>query len=319
MTFVGIDIGGTQIKIGVVSSEGELLAHQSVNTPTNLDAFRGELQSSVSEMLKDAPQPLGVGIGCKGIVNINTTEIETLPGTFRFLEGVSLADLIRPVVPVNTLICADNDARVALAGEVEWGAAMGRMNALMLTLGTGIGGALLADGKILRGARGIAGHLGHITINALGSVCSCGNHGCLETAFSALAIEAEAIAAIHLGCESMLTEQFQAKPDELSCRDVFDAAAAGDSLALTIRDRAIKALGAGLAGLVHAFDPELVILGGQITAAGATLFEPLREEVWWRSRRFMRGEIEIVPQQVKDQSGVVGAAALARSIIISRA
>src|SRR6185369_8313568 len=204
------------------------------------------------------------------------------------------------------------DARVALAGEVVWGAAKGKRNIVMLTLGTGVGGALLVDGRIVRGEKGGAGLLGHMTVDPNGRFCDCGNRGCLETVFSARAIEAEALNAIYRGTESVLTERFKDDFSQLSCQTVFQVAAEGDKVALLIRDEATTTLAAAIAGLLHIFDPELVILGGQIVEAGDSLLEPLRNEVSWRTRRFLGRVVPIVPSAVQDSSGVVGAAALAQ-------
>jgi glucokinase len=180
----------------------------------------------------------------------------------------------------------------------------------MLTLGTGVGGAVLVDGKIMRGASGAAGLLGHITIAPQGRFCDCGNRGCLETVFSARAIEADALHAIYRGCECLLTERFVKKFGSLNCKAVFDAAAEGDAVASAIRDEAIVSLGAAVAGLLHAFDPELVIVGGQIAEAGAALFEPLRRELSLRTKRYLSRAVPLVLPNVEDSSGIVGAAAL---------
>lgn len=310
MILLGVDIGGTRIKAGLVGEEGRVIARDAVNTPANLNDFKEAVTGIILKLVENRELPAGVGVGCKGIVNAETTEIEILPGTFQFLEGLRLANLVGLVLPGTIPVCADNDARVALAGEAVWGAARGLRNVVMLTLGTGVGGGVLAEGKILRGARGVAGHLGHVTVDPRGPVCYCGNHGCLETLFSARAIEAEALHALHRGCESVLTERFRDNSEALTCQAVFDAAAEGDDVARTILDRAIEKLGAALAGLLHAFDPEVVILGGQISEAGAMLFDPLRRIVAWRSKRLLGREVPIVPQQVADRSGIVGAAAL---------
>jgi glucokinase len=158
-----------------------------------------------------------------------TTRIESLRGPLHFLEGLRIADLVG--LPLDVPVFADNDARVSLAGEMMWGAARGRENALMLTLGNGVGGAALVNGRVLRGHSGMAGNMGHLTVNPHGSVCSCGNRGCLETVFSARAIEAEASAAVHRGCDSVLTRLFRGQPQLASCRTVFQAASEGDTVA----------------------------------------------------------------------------------------
>jgi predicted NBD/HSP70 family sugar kinase len=163
---------------------------------------------------------------------------------------------------------------------------------------------------LLRGNGGVAGHLGHLTIDPDGPLCICGNRGCLETFFSARAIESEAFAAAHRGCDSALTRRYRQSHGRLTCEEVFAAAAGADEVALEIVTRATRILGGAIAGLVHAFDPEVVIVGGQISTAGELLFEQLRPEVWRRTLRLLRREVPIVPSQLSDPSGIAGAAAL---------
>jgi glucokinase len=194
---------------------------------------------------------------------------------------------------------------------MAWGAARGHDDVLMLTLGAGVGGAVKSGGRLMRGHSGRAGQLGHLTVDAGGARCACGNRGCLETVFSARAIEAEAHAAVCRGCASALTRLFREQPQLATCRTVFQAAAEGDEVSAEIVSRAIGKLGAALAGLLHVFDPELVIVGGRLAEAGADLLDPLREEVWERSRGLLGREVPIVEQEVADKSGIVGAAGLA--------
>ncbi|HEY1341533.1 MAG TPA: ROK family protein [Bryobacteraceae bacterium] len=308
MMVLGIDIGGSHIKAGMVDEKGAIVASRTIDTPADIDSFVPSLQDAIRWLLEATALPAGVGVGCKGIINPDSTRVEILPGTLHFLQGLRLADLVG--LPLDVPVFADNDARVAMAGEMVWGAAHGLQNVIMLTLGNGVGGAVVAGGELLRGHTGVAGHLGHITINPDGAVCSCGNRGCLETVFSARAIEGEAWAAVHRGCASSLTRLFREQPQLASCRTIFQAAREGDSLAGSIVSRAIRNLGAAIAGLLHVFDPEVVIVGGQVADAGADLLAPLQEEVWERSRGLLGREVPIVEQQIADKSGIVGAAGL---------
>ncbi|HJZ96758.1 MAG TPA: ROK family protein [Candidatus Solibacter sp.] len=308
MVVLGIDIGGHQIRSGMVDASGAILASRSISTPADLDAFVPAMQEAVRWLLEASGIPAGVGVGCKGVIDPDTTRIESLRGTLHYLEGLRLADLIE--LPVEVPIFADNDARVALAGEMVWGAAKGRSHVLMVTLGNGVGGAALVNGQLLRGHSGTAGQVGHITVDPHGAICSCGNRGCLETVFSARAIEAEAMAAVRRGCDSMLTRLFREQPQLASCRTIFQAASEGDELACTIVSDAVYRLAGGLAGLLHIFDPEVLIVGGYIADAGDALFNPLREAVRLRTRFSLGREVPIVEQEVSDKSGVVSAAGL---------
>jgi len=305
---LGIDIGGNQIRAGMVDPEGAILASRTIPTPADLDTFLPSLQDAIRWLVESTELPSGVGVGCKGLIDPDTTRIESLRGPLHFLQGLRIVDIVG--LPLEVPVFADNDARVALAGEMVWGAARGRENVLMLTLGNGVGGAALVNGRVLRGHSGVAGNMGHLTVNPHGAICSCGNRGCLETVFSARAIEADARAAVHRGCDSVLTQLFRQQPQLASCRTVFQAAREGDEVALAIVSSAIYKLGAALAGLLHIFDPEIVILGGHVADAGTDLLVPLQDEVWNRSRGLLGRDVPIVEQQVADKSGIIGAAGL---------
>jgi glucokinase len=308
MVVLGIDIGGTQVRAGMVDENGAILASRTIPTPNDLEALLPSLQDAIRWLLEATTVPAGVGVGCKGIINPDSTRVETLRGALHYLEGIRLADLVG--LPLDVPVFADNDARVAMAGEMVWGAARGVQNAIMLTLGTGVGGAAIVNSQLLRGHSGVAGHLGHITVEPDGVLCACGNRGCLETVFSARAIEGEAWSAVHRGCSSALTRLFREQPQLATCRTVFQAAQEGDEVSASIVGKAIHKLAAALAGLLHIFDPELVILGGQVADAGADLLLPLQEEVWDRTRGLLGREVPLVGQEVADRSGIVGAAGL---------
>src|SRR5260370_19861094 len=194
----------------MVDEEGAILASRTIQTPADLDAFLPSLQDAIRWLVESTALPYGVGVGCKGLIDPDTTRIESLRGALHFLQGLRIADLVG--LPLEVPVFADNDARVALAGEMVWGAARGHENVLMLTLGNGVGGAAILNGRLLRGHSGVAGHMGHVTVEPDGAVCACGNRGCLETGFSARAIEAEGQAAVNLRFYSALTRLLLEQP-----------------------------------------------------------------------------------------------------------
>jgi glucokinase len=308
MLVLGIDIGSAQIKAGMVDDAGAILASRTVETPADFDGFLPSLQDAIRWLLEATALPAGVGVACKGIINPDSTLVETLPGALHYLEGMRLSDLVG--LPMDVPVFADNDARVAMAGEMVWGAARGHTDAVMLTLGKSVGGAVMTEGHLLRGHAGVGGQLGHMTIDADGELCACGNHGCLDTVFSAKAIEGATWAAVHRGVPSSLTRLFREQPQLATCRTIFHAAGEGDDLAKSVVSRAIRGLGAAIASLLHIFDPEVVIIGGQVADAGPELMLPLQAEVWSRSRLLLGREVPIIEQEVADKSGIVGAAGL---------
>jgi glucokinase len=307
---LGLDIGGTEIKAAVVNRKGDIIASHRASTPGTLSDFQEAVKTLARHLRLVDASIRGVGVGCKGIIDHHTTEVLALPGELNYLQGRRLSEILGPLVPAPCPVAADNDARVALIGEHQWGAARGRQNAIMLTLGTGVGGAILAEGKIMRGTGGIAGHLGHVTVDPNGALCICGNRGCLETVFSARAIEAEVFAAIHRGVKTQLLKT-NSHSRTLTCNDIFDCARKGDEVARIVVERATFVLGSAIAGLVHILDPEIVILGGQISQAGDFLFNPIQREVDCRTRYLVCRKVPIVRSQIAEPSGVVGAAALA--------
>jgi glucokinase len=299
---IGVDLGATTIKAALVGLRGDLLASFREDSPRTISA----LQDFVRSVRKQATVPvLGIGIGCKGVIDAATTRVNRLPGDLNFLEGCSLRDLAQ----VDGLpVCADNDARTSLLGEVLWGAARGRRNVVLLTLGTGVGAAALVDGVIVRGASGAACHLGHVTLDIRGGLCICGNYGCLETCFSSRAIESAYFAHIHRASPTRLSVDDAGRTP--STEAIFQAAADGDPSARRVLDLAFESLTAALVSFLHVFDPELLILGGNIAAAGPQLLAPLHEEVARRTRGLLGRKVPIVFQSTGGYGGVAGAAGL---------
>jgi len=299
---IGVDIGGTGIKAAIVDIRGELLESCCEPSPRSLSALR----DFVGSVVKRAKAPVrGIGVGCKGIIDANSTRVKSSPGDLCFLEGRLLSEVIGAGdVPV----CAENDARAALIGEVLWGAARGRRNVVMLTLGTGVGGAVLVDGVVLHGADGAAGHLGHTTIDPRGGLCICGNYGCLETHFSSRAIESDYWAHLHRAAPTKLS--ISSSGEVPTTEAIFRAAADGDECARYVVDRALEYLGAALVSFLHTFDPEIFILGGNIVAAGPQLIAPIRDKIARRTRTLLGREVPIVFQKLVGYGGVAGAAGL---------
>jgi glucokinase len=308
MVVLGIDVGSAHTRAGMVDEKGAILASRTIATPPDIESFVPSLHDAIGWLLEATALPAGVGVGCKGVIDRDSTRVESSAGALHFLEGQRFSELVG--LPADVPVFADNDARAALAAEMVWGAARERQNVLMLTLGKGVGGAALVDGRLLRGHSGVAGYLGHVTVDPDGPICACGNRGCLETVFSAGALEGEAWAAVHRGCASTLTRLFREQPQLATCRTIFQAASEGDELSQAITGKAIRGLAAAIAGLLHVFDPEAVIVGGQVADAGADLLVPLQEQVWHRSRGLLGREVPLIEQQVADKSGIVGAAGL---------
>jgi glucokinase len=299
---IGVDIGGTGIKAAIVGLRGELLESFYEPSPRTVSALRDFVRSVVKRV--KAPVQ-GIGVGCKGIIDAKSTRVKSSPGDLCFLEGQLLSEVIGAG---DVSVCAENDARVALIAEVLWGAARGRRNVVMLTLGTGVGGAVLVDGVVLHGAEGAAGHLGHTTIDPRGGLCICGNYGCLETYFSSRAIESDYWAHMHRAAPAKLS--ISSTGEVPNPEAIFRAAADGDECARYVVDRALEYLGAALVSFLHTFDPEIFILGGNIVAAGPQLIAPIQDKIARRTRTLLGREVPIVFQKLVGYGGVAGAAGL---------
>ena len=299
---IGVDIGGTAIKAAIVGLRGDLLESFHEPSPRTASALRDFVHS----VLKCAKVPVrGIGIGCKGIIDAASSRVKSCPGDLYFLEGQLLSEVI---AAGDLPVCAENDARTALVAEVLWGAARGRRNVVMLTLGTGVGGAVLVDGAILHGAGGAAGHLGHVTLDPRGGLCICGGYGCLETHFSSRAIESDYWAHMHRAAPTKLSVCSDGRRPDTEA--IFRAAAEGDESARCVIDRGLEYLGAAIVSFQHIFDPEIFILGGNIAAAGPQLIAPIRDKIARQTKILLGREVPIVFQKTIGYGGVAGAAGL---------
>jgi glucokinase len=202
----------------------------------------------------------------------------------------------------------DNDANCAILGEWWRGAARGTRNAIGFTLGTGVGGGIIVDGRLYHGASDVAGEVGHITIDANGRRCACGNDGCLEAYASGPAIARRAVEAVESGAESSLARHAGGSLERVTAQTVYEAANAGDEVALEVVRDTAKLLGAGIANLLNMLNPEVVVICGGVTQAGDRLFEPLQREVARRAFRPATQACRIVPGMLPGSAGVVGAA-----------
>ena len=306
---IGIDAGGTKLLGGVVDEE--LVVHHRVRRQWR-GADRQEtldiILDAVSEVRAAAPDVTAVGFGLPALVEADpgvSTWSNHLP-----IDDVPFRDLMseRLGLPV----AVDNDANVAALAEHRHGAARGARHAVLLALGTGIGGGLLLGGELYRGARGFAGELGHIVVDHDGEDCpgKCPGRGCLEVLASGNAIgrAGEAIAAERP--ESALGRR-AAAGGEISGGLVTEMAHDGDEESREVLARVGARLGAGLTGLVNTFDPEVVVIGGGAVAAGELLLAPARAVVAERAHPPIAERVRIVPAHFGDESGMLGAALIA--------
>jgi len=288
---IGIDIGGTQIKMGAFSPDGAMLGQWTRETGDRPTAGVPAFAETVRQMLGEADAlDTRVGIAAPGVAAKDGRSIAYQPGKMHGIEGFDWGAFLEREVPVL------NDAHAALLGEVWQGAAKGAKDAILLTLGTGVGGAILSDGRLLKGSFGRAGHLGHISVTEGIERSIFGTPGSLEAA----------IGNYTVGIRS--NGRFS------STRELVDAHCAGDAEATVIWEKSLRILARAITSFINILDPELVIIAGGITKAGPVLFQPLAaylDEIEWRpaGRR-----VGIVPAALGEWAGAYGAACNAQNL-----
>jgi glucokinase len=285
---IGLDIGGTNIKALAVTPGGRVLAQTVVPTgDTGQRGWHGNVRRAKDEVQRTVKQPPAwIGLAAPGLAAANQSSIAFMPGRLPGLEGLVWQKFFGLSQPVPVL----NDAHAALLGEVWRGAARRTQDAILLTLGTGVGGAALVDGRLLRGHIGRAGHLGHISLDPSGGPDVARTPGSLEDAIGDCTVKARSSGRWP------------------STRKLVAASHAGDRDARTIWHKSVQALAAGIASLINVLDPEVVVIGGGIAQANAALFHPLKKylnDFEWRPGG---KKVRVVPAKLGDRAGAFGAA-----------
>jgi glucokinase len=284
---IGVDLGGTNIKIVAVSEEGQMLERSTCETQTTPGSWVETIRQRIKEIENhQAESARSIGLAAPGLAAHDNLSIASMPGKLRGLEGLNWTDSLQTSHPVRVL----NDAHAALLGEAWIGAAEGYRNAVLLTLGTGVGGALLAEGRLFKGHIGRAGHLGHISLDPDGPPDIVGTPGSLEQTIG----------------NSTLADRSAGR--FASTRQLVEAHLNGDEKATDVWLRSVYNLAAGITSIINAFDPEVIIIGGGIAQAGPALFDPLErflEKLEWRPQG---QSVRIVPAALGDFAGTLGAA-----------
>jgi glucokinase len=305
---IGVDLGGTKLLAGVV--DRDLVVHHRAFRPAPTDNVIDALEDVARELIATADSPVGaVGFGIPSLMDAAT-------GTVRWTNHLDLVDVAAADVLADRLalrVAVDNDANVAMRAEFHAGAAMGASVAVMLTVGTGIGGATVVDGKLVRGARGGAGEWGHIVVDMDGPPCpgNCPGHGCLEAVASGLALAREGLAAAQSEPGSALGREL-ADGRTITGALVTELAHDGDEAARGAVERVGRLLGVGLASIANAVEPEVIVVGGGVIAAGELLLGPAREEMASRALPAIAEVVRVEPARFGAESGMLGAALLAR-------
>lgn len=309
MLAVGIDIGGTKILGALVSDAGEVLSELRVPSPANDPDKMVSVVAELIEQLAAGQEVAAVGVAAAGFMDKARTQILYAPNLN--WRNEPLRDRIADRIGREVII--ENDANAAGWAEFRFGAAKRYESMVMLTLGTGVGGAVVNDGELLTGGFGIGAELGHITVVDDGELCGCGRHGCLEqyASGSALLREAKRLAETQTPAGARLA-QLQTEAGELTGHQVYAAVQEGDPGTMELVSRAARRLGQGMASITAVLDPEVFVIGGGLSELGDLILSPVRKEYLRQlPARGFRPEAEIVIAHFTNHAGVVGAADLA--------
>ena len=307
---VGVDLGGTNITIALVDMKGKI--KNKVKISTQIDKNPNFVMKTIIEniklIIKDIPlkQIIGIGVGAAG-------QIDHARGIIQFSPNLHWRNV--PIVreikkKINLPVSLDNDANVACFGEFLFGAGRGAKHILCVTLGTGVGGGIIIDGKIYRGANGSAGEIGHITVHANGRKCNCGNHGCMEAYVGAPHIKERAIEKIKSGRHSIVVKLVNGSLAKITPKILEEAALYKDRLALEIWEETGRYLGIGIASLINIFNPEKIVIGGGVANAGKFIFDPLCRTIQERALPIASQDTKVVRAKLGEEAGVIGAAML---------
>jgi glucokinase len=311
---ISLDVGGTFTKAAVVDrTGGQCLFKAALATRTDLPSPQvpDYLVEQIRALMADAEvatgDVAGISIGLPGVINQRTGRAISCPN-LRNWEDLPLADQVAQRIGLPTWM--EKDANQAALGELWLGAARQIEHSICFTLGTGIGTGIILNGQLYRGGMGGAGEIGHLPILPNGPQCGCGNHGCLEALASASAVSREARAAVEQDSQSAMVALAGGQAEAITSEIVFAAARAGDATAQCVLDTALEYLGIGIASIINAFNPDLIVLGGGMAQAGEQLLSPIRNVVGQHARRPLAEHVNIVLTELGSMAGVLGGAYL---------
>ena len=310
---IGIDVGGTNVKIALVDGEGKIIYSNSVPTYAQMgyEYTVNNIKQAIRDLMKetntDAKEIEGIGFDFPGQVDYKTGVVKLAPNIPGWIN-VPIAQMIEEEFNIPTRI--DNDVRCAALGELKFGAGKGCENFVCITVGTGIGSGLVINGQLVRGAANAAGEIGHIKLQMNGGpICGCGDTGCLEAFASGPSIVAMAQEYLKGGKSTKFREMAGAD-GEITPYIVAKAAEAGDPVGKRSFEIVGADIGMGIVSVINLLNPEKVIIGGGVAAAGDLLLDPIRKTIKERAMVVAGNSVEIVPAELGNSAGVIGASML---------
>ena len=308
--YVGMDLGGTNTKIGLVDEAGNIIFTTIVKTDSKdgMEKTVERLSNILIEQIKgsniDYNDVKGVGLGVPGPVA--NERIVKFWANFPWPREVDLAAEFEK--NLNRKVKVDNDVNVITLGEMWKGGAQGYRNVLGLAIGTGIGGGVIADAKLVSGKNGAGGEVGHIKVKKEGKLCGCGQNGCWEAYASATGLVREANSRLTVNKNNLLYERTQGR--EVEAKDIFDAAKEGDKFSISLVEYEAEYIALGIGNLLNILDPEIVVIGGGVALAGEILFDRINEKLTKYALPSTLEGLKIVPAELGNDAGIIGAAYL---------
>lgn len=310
--YVGIDLGGTNTKIGLLNIEGDILKSSIIKTLSSegVDKTMERIWSVIQELVKETDVNIenvkGIGMGIPGPVEDQS--IVAFFANFPWGTNVNVKEKLEKIAGIETKL--DNDANIIALGEAKYGAAKGSKSSVTVALGTGIGGGIYVNGMLISGFKGAGGEIGHMKIVKDGRVCGCGQKGCFEAYASATGLIREAVSRLTVNKQNLLYTMIEGNIAGLEAKDIFDAAKEGDAFSLDLVDYEAEYLAMGIANILNIINPEAIVLGGGVALAGDILLDPLRKKLEKYALPVTLEDLKIVQGILGNEAGIKGAVGL---------
>lgn len=309
--YIGIDLGGTNTKIGILDSRGNIIDSGFIKTDSNnMDRTLNLIWEKAKELLKKSEVGIeyivGIGIGIPGPV-VNKS-IVTFFSNFNWERNVNLKREFEKITNIETRI--ENDVNIIAQGEAIFGAAKNKSSSITVAIGTGIGGGIFVEGKLISGNSGVGGEIGHIKLEKNGKLCGCGQRGCFEAYASAKSLIKEAQERLKLNKNNMLYKEIGGNLEILEAKHIFDCAKKGDQFSLELVEYESDYLAMGIGSLLNVINPEVVVISGGISLAGDILLRSVREKLKLYAMPPALENFEIVLGELGNEAGIKGAVAL---------
>ncbi len=312
---IGVDVGGTNVKIALVDFEGKIVYSNTIPTRAEMGYEAGvtNIKQAIKDLINETKENKNtieaIGFGLPGQIDYKNGIVKNLPNIPGWVD-IPLAKIIEDEFSIPTKL--DNDVRCAALGELNFGAGVGSQNLICITVGTGIGSGIVLNGKLVRGCANAAGEIGHIKMEMNGGpLCGCGDYGCFEAFASGPAIVSLAKEFISGGKSAKYKEM--AADGIITPYIVAQAALQGDAVSIQIFKQIGKIIGIGLTSVINLLNPEKIIIGGGVADAGDILLEPIRNVINDRAMPIQRDSVSIVPAKLANTAGVIGASLLINS------